>query len=269
MTDLPAVAHGLHVRRLGRGARQVLAFHCTMAHSGALRGLAQGLGAGVTVTAPDMPSHGRSPDWDGQDSVLDRVIEAGSALLSEPMDLIGHSFGGVVALHLAVQRPELVRSLVLFEPVFFAVVKQDQPEVTVADAKGMQPVHDALAVGDPETAARVFNALWGAGGTRWRDLAETTRAAMTRGVAILADANSQITQDPHGLLRPGGLDRVTAPALLLRGAHSPAITGAANTGLARRLPDAVSTIVEGTGHMAPLTDAARVADEITRFWSRV
>ena len=41
--DAPAPGH-IHRTRLGEGARQVLAIHCTLAHSGAWRGLAAALG---------------------------------------------------------------------------------------------------------------------------------------------------------------------------------------------------------------------------------
>lgn len=45
------------------------------------------------------------------------------AALGAPVDVIGHSFGATVALRLALERPELVRSLVLVEPVLFAAAK--------------------------------------------------------------------------------------------------------------------------------------------------
>jgi lipase len=47
----------------------------------------------------------------------------------QPVDVIGHSFGGTVALRLAVERPDLVRSLVLIEPVFVAALLADRPDL--------------------------------------------------------------------------------------------------------------------------------------------
>ena len=47
--------------------------------------------------------------------------EIGKALMGgEPMDVVGHSFGGSIALRLALEMPELVKSLTLIEPVCFA-----------------------------------------------------------------------------------------------------------------------------------------------------
>ena len=41
--------------------------------------------------------------------------------------LIGHSFGGAIALHMARTRPELFKALVLFEPVAFHLFKTAEP----------------------------------------------------------------------------------------------------------------------------------------------
>ena len=60
--------------------------------------------------------------------------------ITDPIDVIGHSFGATVALRLAVEQPEKVRSLTLIEPVFFAVAGQDVPASLVA----AQPYRDAL-----------------------------------------------------------------------------------------------------------------------------
>jgi pimeloyl-ACP methyl ester carboxylesterase len=68
------------------------------------------------VLVVDLPGHGRSsalPAAPGLGPYADRVAK----LLEEeglaPADVVGHSFGGLVGIRLAVRRPELVRSLVL------------------------------------------------------------------------------------------------------------------------------------------------------------
>ena len=79
MTSLP---QEVYHRSFGTGARTVLAVHCSLAHSGAWRGLVAALGEElVRVEAFDMLSHGKSPDWDGQGLLQQRNAEAGLLLL--------------------------------------------------------------------------------------------------------------------------------------------------------------------------------------------
>lgn len=238
-----------------------------MAHSGAWKGLAAELDDLATITAPDMLGHGRSPDWDGQGDFQDRMIEIGEDLATGPVDLIGHSFGGTLALRMAVADPGRVRSLILIEPVLFAVAGADAPDLAEAEYASMRPVFAALEAGDAMLAARLFNRLWGAvDGPRWDDLPEATRAAMARGVRVLPAGGPAIYQDRPGLLRPGVLDRVTCPTLVIRGARSPAVMTATTDGLIRRLPAARGVVIESAGHMVPITHAAAVAAPIRALW---
>ncbi|MFC6639182.1 alpha/beta fold hydrolase [Sulfitobacter sp. JBTF-M27] len=90
---------------LGKGDRRALALHCTMAFGGAWKGLSNALPE-LTMLAPDMPSHGRSADWDEVSDFSDTVYAGTLAVMDEtPMDVIGHSFGAVTALRLAVAHP--------------------------------------------------------------------------------------------------------------------------------------------------------------------
>ena len=70
---------------------------------------------GWQVIVPDRPGHGRSPAPGRPDDA-----EADSAWVVDLLDggahLVGHSFGGCVALAAAANRPAAVRSLTLIEP---------------------------------------------------------------------------------------------------------------------------------------------------------
>ena len=107
-------------RSFGEGPRRALAIHCSPAHSGSVTGLMGALSDQLTAIAYDLPSHGKSSDWDGTGDLHDVATNMGRALLTEPMDLIGHSFGATVAMRLGMEHPELVRSLTMIEPVYFA-----------------------------------------------------------------------------------------------------------------------------------------------------
>lgn len=64
--------------------------------------------------APDRPGHGRSPDA-RQDFAKEAPIVA-DQLFREPVHVVGHSYGAIVAALAAARKPEMVRSLTLIEP---------------------------------------------------------------------------------------------------------------------------------------------------------
>ena len=87
------------------------------------------------VHAMALPGYGGASirsdvDFKGTAMIAQPIIEQ-IARLGEPVHLVGHSFGGAVALKVALERPDLVASLTLYEPAVFHLLN---PE-TGADAK--------------------------------------------------------------------------------------------------------------------------------------
>jgi pimeloyl-ACP methyl ester carboxylesterase len=82
---------------------------------------------GLQILVPDRPGHGRSPDAGRPDDAeADGVWVAD--MLEDGAHLVGHSFGGCVALAAAARKPEAVRSLTLIEPAVLALAV-NRPEV--------------------------------------------------------------------------------------------------------------------------------------------
>ena len=257
-----------HVATIGRGPRRVLALHCTMAFGGAWSGLSKVLGDAVTLVAPDMPSHGRSPDWDEVSDFGQTVFEDTAKVMDDaPMDVIGHSFGAVTALRLAAAMPERVRSLMLFEPVFFAVAVQEAPESMDDHDGGISPVMEALKRGEREEAARLFNRMW-SDGPPWNDLPERSRAAMTRAIHVVPNQTSLLYEDTAGLLAPGLLESLKMPTLVMRGANTSPAVIATNNGLAARLGNARQVILDDAGHMGPITHPKQMAAAVQALFGK-
>jgi lipase len=113
------VTQVLNVHRYGpEQPAQILAIHGLTGHGMRWRTLATQHLAGFSVLAPDLLGHGRS-SWEAP-WTLDANVAALADLLAgettRPVVVVGHSFGGAVALKLAVARPDLVASLVLLDP---------------------------------------------------------------------------------------------------------------------------------------------------------
>ena len=247
-----------HVMTLGKGDRRALALHCTMAFGGAWAGLSKAMPE-LTLVAPDMPSHGRSADWDERSDFGDTVYAASLSAMDEgPMDVIGHSFGAVTALRLAVRHPEKVRSLTVIEPVYFCIAREDAPETIAQHDDHARPFTEAITAGDRETAARVFNRMWSAEAPKWAEMPERNRAAMVRAIHVVPDTHGFLYDDTAGLMP--GLAGLEMPVLVMRGAAAHPAIVAVNDGLAARIPGARQAVVEGAGHMAPISHPAEVAD---------
>jgi lipase len=188
-------------------------------------------------------------------------------MLDDPMDLIGHSFGATVVLRLAVAYPDKVRSLTMIEPVFFAVVEQENPEAFAAHKRLAKPFEDALVAGDRVLAAKIFSEHWG-DGRAWERLTQTNRDALTTRIHLIFQGDPAVYGDRAGLLKPGALDAVKMPCLLVQGSASPTIVGLINAGLVRRLPGAQNIVVNGAGHMVPITHPEPVATALCALFSR-
>jgi pimeloyl-ACP methyl ester carboxylesterase len=70
---------------------------------------------GWQLIVPDRPGHGKSPDRNRPDDAEADGIWVAD-LLGDGAHLLGHSFGGCIALSAAARRPEAVKSLTLIEP---------------------------------------------------------------------------------------------------------------------------------------------------------
>lgn len=257
---------GLYTTTFGEGPRSLLAIHCTLAHSGAWKSLAREMTGEARFVAFDMPSHGRSPDWDGASDYYAEGFRHAAALLEDGMDVIGHSFGAVVALRAAALAPEKVRSLTLIEPVFFAAALKRAPDIVAAHDAEAKPFHDAFWEGDHERSARMFNRMW-ANGTRWDDLPDVARAAMVRAIPVVPACATAIYDDSEGLLAPGALDALTMPVRLLRGTASHPVMTPVLEGLAAHLPNARIEVIDGAGHMLPISHAPETAAVLRQLFA--
>ena len=96
----------------------VLAIHGVMGHGGRFGQLAAAAVPDRPVLAPDLRGHGGStwdPPWDAATHIADLL-----AVLDRDgtgrIDVVGHSFGGLLATHLAAAVPGRVRRVVLLDP---------------------------------------------------------------------------------------------------------------------------------------------------------
>ncbi|MGI5127696.1 alpha/beta fold hydrolase [Pseudonocardia sp. CA-107938] len=106
----------LNVRSFGDG-RPVLALHGVTGHAERWKVLADAV-PGVRWNAVDLRGHGYSP-WTPPWSIEQHVADALAvldALGLERVPVIGHSYGGAIALHLAWAAPHRVDRLVLLDP---------------------------------------------------------------------------------------------------------------------------------------------------------
>jgi len=241
--------------------------HCTLAHSGAWKGLIEALGEGCHMVAMDLPAHGRSGPRDPDVTWQTQSTNMAIALLERgktPVDLIGHSFGATVALRIAVERPELVRSLTLIDPVFFSAAK-DAGRREFEDHMGLHNwFYELLDQGDFAGAARAFNAIWG-GQDEWDALSEKQQAYMTDRIGMIKAGGDSVLGVGPDYIPLGTVAKVAVPVLLIEGAETDPIIMAVQQSLHQVLPHSKSVIIPGAGHMVAISHPAEVAAELRAY----
>lgn len=233
--------------------------HCSLAHGGVWKPIVAPFVDQMTSLAPDMPGHGRSALWDGIGEVHDAVTDGVRGLLDQPCHIVGHSFGATVAMRLAIERPDNVLSLTLIEPVIVAIARgTDVYEAYRAQLKDYLAARDRL---DWLAMALAFHAAWG-GGKPWSAVPTATQDSMVALMPMIGASEGCLSEDSCNLLGPGRLEQMTMPITFLRGSETQDVVRVTHQKLQERLPQAVETVVDGAGHMLPITHPDAVTQAI-------
>jgi pimeloyl-ACP methyl ester carboxylesterase len=243
----------LHIETFGEGVPAYLL------HSSGLSGrqwkrLAKRLAdLGFAAIVPDLTGHGASPPWPeptpfSYRDEIDRFVRTLQA--GPPAHIVGHSYGGLVAILAALEAPDAVRSLVLYEPVAMGILDP----VADADAKAQLTkieVPWGTSAADHEHWLRSFVEYWGGEGG-WDALREEARAEFRRVGWVLKEEVITLGEDATSASAYGVL---TCPVTLITGALSPLAAGRVVAHLGKAVPHAKVVVLPGVGHMGPLTHA--------------
>jgi pimeloyl-ACP methyl ester carboxylesterase len=221
------------------------------------------------VLAPDLHGHGGTSPWPyarplrlGDEIAL---VEPILTALPSPVHLVGHSYGGAVALKLALTAPERIRSLTLIEPVLFALLHRQGDHSDYAEISQIaEGTVNAVRAGQPAAAARLFVDYWSGAGA-WAGLPDHARAVVERSMPSVARHWEAVLGDTSTL---ADLTRFNVPTLLLAGDRGPRPARRVTELLAGTLPAAVVAVIGGAGHMSPVTHASTVNSAIVKHLAR-
>ena len=248
----------------------VVCLHANASSSSQWRQLMECLAPRHHVLAPDSHGAGKGPAWPADRTLALRdevtLLERTFARAGTPFTLVGHSYGGAVALVAAVQQPQRVRALVLYEPTLFALV-----DAAVAPPNGADGIRHAVAradaalqAGDRSAAAQHFIDFWMGAGA-WHATPVARRGAIEAAVVHVQGWSHALFSEATPLAAFGAL---TLPVLLMVGRDSPASARAVSDLLVQTLPTLETLVFDGLGHMGPVTHPERVNAVIEDFLRR-
>jgi pimeloyl-ACP methyl ester carboxylesterase len=249
----------LYMTSIGSGT-PVLLLHSSGMSSRQWRKLSERLATTHRVLSPDLLGSGENPLWPAEEPFIfpmdvEAIAEVATAL-STPFHLVGHSYGGLLALFLARQMPSQILSLSVYDPVTFGVLYGANDPDGLADlAKvGSIPVFQDQERGGGEEWLEAFIDYWNGPGS-WRAMPMPTRAAFLRvGRKVFGEVSSLMT-DRTTL---SAYTQLTAPTLLLSGELSPVAAQRVVALLQQSLPNATLERIKGAGHMGPITHTEQV-----------
>jgi pimeloyl-ACP methyl ester carboxylesterase len=233
--------------------------------------LSAALSATHRIVCPNLLGYGGSGPWTAGTSFTweddARMVAAWLGTFDGPVHLVGHSYGGLVALRIALDFPARVRSLALYEPVAFGVLRDagDAEGLADLDAVNRKGALRDDATGGDEAWLEAFVDYWSGAGA-WRALPPQARAGfLAVGRKTFEEVRSLVDDRTPRTAFAG----ILAPTLLLSGGRSPVAARHVSAILAETMPHATLTTLEDAGHMGPLTHAERVNALVAEFLARL
>jgi len=216
---------------------------------------------GMKVVRPDLPGSARSA-LPSQPLSIELYVEILAEALGElgisKAHIVAHSMGTIVAQHLAIKHPDLVKSLVLFGPLL-APPEQGRPGIQARAAlsrekgvAGVQDIADAIVKG-----------------------ATSAETKAQRPVAIALVRESVMRQSPEGYAQScealaaaqaAEVEKIAVPTLLVTGDEDGVGQPAAVKAMGERISGSQVIVLPGCGHWTTFEKPAECAQELKAFY---
>lgn len=224
------------------------------------RGVTEALGSRFRVVTTSLPGYGGTRDRrTSADTSIDRQAEIVEAVIRHaggPVHLVGHSFGALACLDVALCGLHPLMSLTLIEPVAFGLLRQ-QGELTLHEKfiAMREEYFWAFENGDTEAARLVVDYLAGEGGFGALPARKRQRIVEATATHVM-DMRSEF--DPH----LSALANILLPSLVIRGERSTQSLQRSAEILSGALANASRCAIPGAGHFMLATHAAELAKRI-------
>jgi pimeloyl-ACP methyl ester carboxylesterase len=255
----------IHYEDIGTGDPIIL-LHSSAMSGQQWRSLVDQLSDRHRCLVPDLYGYGQSPSWPGPGPLdLDDEAEIVAGMLAvagAPAHLVGHSYGGAVALQVAARTGgRLLRSLLMFEPVAFQLLADRGGADTglYDEIHGLATrVTQAVGSGDPNGGMEIFVDYWNGVGT-WEALQDAARDELVRRAGKIVIDFAAI----FGCRTPSeNYANLDIPVHILAGDRSTEPARRTVEIVAQIIPKATVETIAGVGHMAPVADRSVVNERI-------
>jgi pimeloyl-ACP methyl ester carboxylesterase len=232
----------LHAEELGDPAAPLIALvHGTMDRASGLRRTARLLAADHRVLLYDRRGYARSRAVGPPFGIATQVADLVGLLAGRRAVVVGHSYGGVIALTAAARDPDLVRAIGAYEsPMAWT-------PWWPADTAGALAVAAAADGGAEAAADRFLRRMLG--DQLWERLPAATRAErLAEGPALVGEMEDLRRGAPFSF------DEVDVPVVAARGERSSAHHRQSSQALADAVPDGELLELSGVRHDAHAAD---------------
>lgn len=262
MPDIIVEDRKIHFTDTGSGEPVVLV-HGSSSSGAQWRALSDRLKDRFRVVAVDLLGYGASTPWNDDEQLRNEdepdVLRAVIGHVGAPIHLVGHSYGGLAALKLALSDQNLLRSLTLIEPTAFWLLQEAEEHALHAEIRAVADTFVAEFVrGNPDAAVAQYVDYWNGPGA-WCRLPDPVRSY------ILATAGKTRWEWATGFNVDIPLSHIAGlrlPTLILFGERTNATTSKVAELLHDTIPGSKHIAIPDGRHMSPVTHSDLVNDHI-------
>ena len=191
-----------------------------------------------------------------------------TSLNAGPVHLVGWSYGGQVAVTLAVRDPSLIRSLILYEAGVISVLPAESSEGKIARedlARMFAPVAAASKAGDVIGAAKLLQAaVFQLRPDGFNSLPKDLQTVLLENARVLP---LMLAAPPPPAITCDALKDFTRPTLVMWGEKARPFWALTSKAIAECVPGAKQVILKNVQHDGPVRDPAVFASAVFKFLS--
>ncbi len=193
-----------------------------------------------------------------------RLIESVIAQIGAPVHLVGHSFGGTIALAVALAGRADIRSVATFEANPFGLLSgRGCHDLVKTTRKLSQDFETAVTTGEQDAPRRIID-FWGGGGAFDALPGGVQDFCRQSAHTNILDWRTYYTFDA----KAADFSRLKIPVLLACGARANPVIAEISGGLSECLPNARTATVDGAGHSLIVSHPQQCADLLVSHLDR-